>query len=293
MGLQNFGGSGGGGGVTSIDGINGSVTLVQGTGITIQDNTPSAGDITISSTGGGNAPGGVQYDVQLNDGSGGFAGSNDLNFQGGYLTINGDSGYGQLQWLNSPASTGYAGSGINGTATPIIVGALNGDLSIWSSQAMNFSTDTGNTNMLQINTDGSITIADLGGSGTQMVTANNAGVLSVQSIPIGTLWTEITTSTVALAVENGYVMNNASQVVGALPATAVFGSEIRIVGKGAGGWKIAQNSGQTIHFGNQNTTTGAAGSIASQNVFDCLDLLCITANTDWVAHSSQGNLTVI
>lgn len=242
--------------------------------------------------GGGGTPGGVQYDVQLNDGAGGFAGSNDLNFQGGYLTINGDSGYGQLQWLNTPASGGYGGTGINGTSSPIIVGALNGDLSIWSSQAMNFSTDTGGTNMFQINTDGTIEISNLSGGGTQMVVANNDGVLGVQSIPVGTPWTEVTTATQALAVENGYVMNNASQVVGTLPSTAIFGAEIRIVGKGAGGWKIAQNSGQTIHFGNQSTTAGVGGSITSQNVFDCLDLLCITANTDWVAHSSQGNLTI-
>lgn len=152
MGLENFGGAGGSGGVTSIDGITGNVTLVQGTGITIQDNTPSAGNITISSTGGGNAPGGVQYDVQLNDGSGGFAGSNNLNFQGGFLTINGDSGYGQLQWLNSPITGGYGGSGINGTAGEIIPGAGAGDLSIWASQNISFGGNTGGS--IQLGIDG-------------------------------------------------------------------------------------------------------------------------------------------
>ncbi len=56
--------SSGGAGVTSIDGIAGSVTLVAGTGITISDNTPSAGDITITST----AVGGVSS-VSNSDGT--------------------------------------------------------------------------------------------------------------------------------------------------------------------------------------------------------------------------------
>lgn len=40
-------------GVTTIDGISGAVTLVTGTGITITDNSPVAGDITIASISGG------------------------------------------------------------------------------------------------------------------------------------------------------------------------------------------------------------------------------------------------
>lgn len=132
--------------------------------------------------GGGGTPGGVQYDVQLNDGSGGFAGSDNLNFQGGYLTINGDSGYGQLQWLNTPVSAGYGGAGINGTATPIIVGAANGDLSIWSSQAMNFSADAGSTNMLQINANGTIDIGSLASLTSQFVIADLNGELSSQAL---------------------------------------------------------------------------------------------------------------
>lgn len=45
--------AGGGGGVSSLDGITGAVTLVAGSGVTITDNSPSAGDITIAATGGG------------------------------------------------------------------------------------------------------------------------------------------------------------------------------------------------------------------------------------------------
>lgn len=114
--------------------------------------TLSGGILNATGGGGGGSPGGVQYDVQLNDGAGGFAGSNNLNFQGGFLTINGDSGYGQLQWLNSPLTGGYAGSGINGIDGEIILGALAGDLSIWASQSISFGGNTGGS--IQLGIDG-------------------------------------------------------------------------------------------------------------------------------------------
>lgn len=44
---------GGGGGVTSLDSITGAINLIAGTGISITDNSPSAGDITIAATGAG------------------------------------------------------------------------------------------------------------------------------------------------------------------------------------------------------------------------------------------------
>jgi len=78
-----------------------------------------------------------------------------------------------------------------------------------------------------------------------------------------------------------------------LPATAIFGAVIQVAGKGAGGWKIAQNAGQTIHFGVTDTITGVGGSLASTVRYDCLELLCITANTDFVVTSVVGNLTVV
>lgn len=45
--------AGGGSGVSSLDSITGAVTLVAGSNITITDNSPSAGDITIAASGGG------------------------------------------------------------------------------------------------------------------------------------------------------------------------------------------------------------------------------------------------
>jgi hypothetical protein len=96
-----------------------------------------------------------------------------------------------------------------------------------------------------------------------------------------------------MAVNNGYIANNAGLVTLTLPDTAALGSIIEVVGKGAGGWKIAQNAGETIHFGNINTTTGTGGSLASTATYDAIRCVCTIANTDWTVLSVQGVITVV
>jgi hypothetical protein len=87
-------------------------------------------------------------------------------------------------------------------------------------------------------------------------------------------------------------MNRGTLITATLPATAAVGDVIAIVGKGAGGWTIVENSGQTMHFGAVNTTT-TTGSLSSTNQYDCLEMVCITANTDFVIRYSIGNITYV
>lgn len=154
---------------------------------------------------------------------------------------------------------------------------------------------TGNTDVLT--TFGTASVENLAtviiddGAGNLTIGAGQVTNAMLATPPSVFTWNEITTTSHALAVGNGYVMNNASQVIGTLPSASVFGAEIKVVGKGAGGWKIAQNSGQTIHFDGNSTTTGTGGSLSSQSSFDCVSLLCITANTDFLITSSIGNIT--
>lgn len=117
--------------------------------------------------------------------------------------------------------------------------------------------------------------------------------IAQQVLPRQYLWSEITATTVLLAAWNAYILNNVSRVVGTLPVNSSIGDQIRLAGKGAGGWQIAQNSGQTIHFGGQATTTGVGGSVTSTSTTDSVELVCITANSDWLVLSSLGNLTVV
>jgi len=133
-------------------------------------------------------------------------------------------------------------------------------------------------------------------AGTNISISGNATTHEITidaTVPTGiVVWNEVFGPT-AMLVNNGYVANNSSVVTLSLPPTSAFGDILRIVGKGAGGWQITQGAGQIIHFGDQNTTVGAGGSVSSQSTFDIIELLCTTANTNWTELSTQGNLTVI
>lgn len=108
----------------------------------------------------------------------------------------------------------------------------------------------------------------------------------------GLAWSEITGTSETAAVNTGYIANNAGLVTITLPATAAVGSVVRIAGKGAGLWRVAQNSGQTINFGSLATTAGTGGYLEATNRYDAVEILCITANTTWVIVSSVGNIEV-
>ena len=94
-----------------------------------------------------------------------------------------------------------------------------------------------------------------------------------------------------MAVHNGYIANNAGLVTLTLPATAAIGDEIRLTGKGAGGWRIAQNAGQTIYSDTSTTTTGVGGRLDSTQDRDTVELVCVTVDNDWNVLSSKGTIT--
>jgi hypothetical protein len=78
-----------------------------------------------------------------------------------------------------------------------------------------------------------------------------------------------------------------------MPATAATGQEVEVVGVGAGGWRIAQNAGQKINFGDLSTATGISGRLDSTHRYDTIKLVCVTNDTEWVVVSSQGNIDVV
>ena len=104
-------------------------------------------------------------------------------------------------------------------------------------------------------------------------------------------WVEVTADG-SITMNTFEIANKAgTQCVRTLPATAILGEKYRIAGKGATGWRIAQQAGQTIHFGNVNTTTGVGGYLESTNQYDAIEILCTVANTDFTVLSVQGNIT--
>ena len=118
-------------------------------------------------------------------------------------------------------------------------------------------------------------------AGSGISIANAAGGITISGTGSGIGWTEITGTSQAMAADSGYITNNGGLVTLTLPATAALGTAISIIGKGAGGWAVAQNSGQNIQIGNVSSTVGVGGSIASTNRFDSIDFICTTANTTW------------
>ena len=128
--------------------------------------------------------------------------------------------------------------------------------------------------------------------GTSLVAARRD---HVHTLPKGGVlsWSEVTGTTQACAVNTGYILNNAALVTATLPSTAAVGDVIRIVGKGAGMWKVAQNASQYIRFAGLTTTTGTSGYLQAENAYDCIEIMCTTANNGWTVISSIGNIQVI
>lgn len=131
--------------------------------------------------------------------------------------------------------------------------------------------------------------ATITGGGGVTVTSTT-GAISITGSGTGLTWTDVTGTSQAMAVNSAYVADNAGLVTLTLPAVAPLGSVFGIVGKGAGGWSVAEATGQIIKFGNQ-TTTITSGTLASTNQYDVVWLVCITANTTFSVYGSIGNIT--
>lgn len=129
------------------------------------------------------------------------------------------------------------------------------------------------------------------GSGITITNAANSITISNTNAS-GFPWTDVLTATQALATNNGYVTDH-TNVTYTLPATAVLGDTIKIVGK-LGITTVDQNATQQIVMSSSSTTVGTGGSIAGTNVGDCVELICITAGTAtvWRGFNFVGNWTI-
>lgn len=129
---------------------------------------------------------------------------------------------------------------------------------------------------------GTLQVASTGlGSSGFVLTSNGSSALpSFQAASGGGFtWNNVSGTTQAAAVGNGYIIGNASQTTVTLPATAAVGSVVSVQGKGAAGWILAANTGQTIQVG--QTASSATGSVTSAANYDSISVVCITANTTW------------
>ena len=129
--------------------------------------------------------------------------------------------------------------------------------------------------------------------GTGITTSGSGNTITINATGSGFTWHDITGVSASMVPSNGYVADNAGLVTLTLPISANFGDTIFVVGKGAGGWTVAQNAGQSIVVEASATTVGAGGSISSTAVGQAVELLCTTANTTWTYINGVGTLAIV
>ena len=129
----------------------------------------------------------------------------------------------------------------------------------------------------------------VGGGATS--TAGAGSTITITSTGGGMVWNVVTVvGPTQMAVDNGYLADNAAQVGLTLPLTSAVGSVICVTGMDTGGWKIDQNAGQSIRLVDAITTVGVAGTVESSEPNASLCMVCVLADTDWIGYSAVGNL---
>jgi hypothetical protein len=128
--------------------------------------------------------------------------------------------------------------------------------------------------------------------GTGITTSASGNTITITATGSGFTWNVVTSASnpVTLVSENGYIPKGATPVQFALPAAATVGDTYKILGYG-NLWTISQNANQTISLGIQTTTAGATGSITAAAIKDSIEMICVTANLEFVIADSVGNLT--
>lgn len=191
--------------------------------------------------------------------------------------------------INGNTSSGVISIGASTVPTQISIGhnasgAFNGVIGSTTSTTT-VSTTTG-TGSLNFGASIAKTINVGTASGTSITMSAGTGGFQLPSI-------EVTGTSATMVIGISYIANNGSLVTLTLPTTAVAGTLIKVAGFGAGGWKIAQNASQVIKSTASTTTTGTGGTLSSGGRYDCVELICGTANTTWTVMNSTGTLAFV
>lgn len=110
----------------------------------------------------------------------------------------------------------------------------------------------------------------------------------VLPVSTGLVWTSVSSS-ITLANNTGYFVTGGAVVL-TLPAVSIVGDQIEIVLTTGTSWTLALSAGQRVRLGQFTTTLGPTGSLFAGTKGDSVSLVCDANNTDWVCHSSQGNI---
>lgn len=218
--------------------------------------------------------------------------------------------------IGAAASVGLNGGSITGAGVNVVTGTgtlIYSNVSIFPGKQFQNTLNlqgypvaltniTFNGNQSTNNINGGLWIGSSSGNpapatltaGSGITVTNAANSITIASSGAGMTWTNVTGTSASMAIDNGYIANNAGLVSLLLPVTAAVGTTLAVTGFGAGGWRITQNAGQLIQVGAVVSTTGVGGSVSSTNQFDSIFLVCVVANTEWVTVGApQGILNVV
>ncbi len=248
--------------------------------------------------------GGNTLSVLTNNGRGGFflagtlpSGSAvglavaDLNRDGGPDLVSGHLFASALSvFFNTPRSLDSAfqanfignGAGLTG----VDAGLFNGQQADFYLNAANLSSGSLadarlSTNVALLNGNQVFTGSNLFAS----TCAGNGGGLT--NVPGAVPWQTVAGTSQATAPDRGYLLTNSAQVTLTLPAAPALGDVVRVSGAGAGGWKVAQNSGQVILVGSIPGNRGASWTAhGSSLAWSCI--ACSADGTKLVAGEYSG-----
>ncbi len=189
-----------------------------------------------------------------------------------------------------------------GSSKPIEVSFGGTGLATLTAHSVQVGTGTSAITQIGVGTNGQVLIgattadpafATLTSSGGTITFTPGANTLNLESaVTPGTTWQEVT-GPANMVANNGYIANNAgTRVEVTIPVTVALGAVFEVANKGAAGWKIIQQAGQSIRFGFLTSTGGATGFIQSSEVNNCVKIVCITANTEFMVVTAVGNITV-
>lgn len=265
------------------------------------DNTAAPRTVTLptASTTGAAANTGKIYIIK--DQSGGAA-SNNITVQPTSGTIDGvasiviDANYGEVQ-VYSDGAAWYSSAGPE-LASPLPVSKGGTGLTTITDGGIMLGSGTGAVTPTAQPTNGQLLVGSTGvdpvlatlTQGAGMTITNGAGTITLASTAI--VWSAQAAGT-ALLPNQGFISTAATAQNFPLPATAVVGEVFELTQNGAGTVTITQAAGQSIRFGNQVTTAGVGGSLASSAQGDAVKIVCTTANTGFQAVTgSIGNWIV-